>query len=61
MNEEIREIPYVGEARAERLHGAGFKNREDLQDATRDDIIAIQGLDEGIADRVVTHFADNSG
>lgn len=60
MNDMLREIPYVGEARAKRLHNAGFKTREDLRRATREDIIAVQGLDARIADRVVAHFADRS-
>src|SRR4030065_1637632 len=41
--EELRRIPGVGEAKAEILHGAGYRSVQDVQNAKVDDLPAGKG------------------
>lgn len=56
MSDPFTEIRYVGDHRAEVLRNAGYESLAELNNATKDEIAAVDGLDEQIAERVVRHF-----
>ena len=56
MSDPLTEIRYVGPHRADVLRSAGYDSLEELSQASRDEIASIDGLKEGIAERVVRHF-----
>ncbi|TLZ73092.1 MAG: DUF835 domain-containing protein [Methanobacteriota archaeon] len=53
---EFTKIPHITERKAIALYDAGFKTVASLQQATKDDLARVEGLDAGEARRIREHF-----
>lgn len=51
--EELKQIPGVGEAKAEILHEAGYRSIKDLQKASVEELAAVKGIGEKLAAKIV--------
>lgn len=51
--EELKQVPGVGEAKAEVLHEAGYRSIKDLQSASLDDLAAVKGIGEKLATKII--------
>ncbi|OGS55638.1 MAG: hypothetical protein A3K60_00895 [Euryarchaeota archaeon RBG_19FT_COMBO_56_21] len=59
--EELRRIPGVGEAKAEILHEAGYRSILDVQNAKVDDLSAVKGMGEKLANKIIQGAIEISG
>ena len=49
----LEDVDGVGEAKAESLREAGYESVEDVQAATVDDLIEVEGISESLAERIL--------
>ncbi len=56
--EELKQIPGVGEAKAETLYEAGYKSLKDVQLATVDDLTSVKGIGEKLAAKIIDGAKD---
>jgi KaiC/GvpD/RAD55 family RecA-like ATPase len=51
--EALRQIPGVGEAKAETLHEAGYRSVEDVQKASVEELSSVKGIGERLAAKII--------
>lgn len=59
--EELRQVPGVGDAKAEILYDAGYHTIKDLQKATVEELAGVKGIGEKLASRIVQGVSELGG
>jgi len=58
--DELRQIPGIGDAKAEILHGAGYHTIKDLQGVSFDELAGVKGIGERLATKIMREVGNMS-